>query len=404
MIKVLVIDDSQRKAKNIIDLLNNIPGCCYELATDIVTARRYLQEFFHLAIVDMNLPERFSDTPKEDAGLTFILEIKKSKRIKTPEHFIGLTEIPTIHDKYKGDLDDNLVSLIKYDETKDDWRNKIKSKIRDLVEQKQNNYEHANYIYDVGIVTALSTPELEAVLKLKYNWTKVNVKPDSSNYWEGKIVLSDGRILNIVATPLPQMGMVATASSAMKVITHFKPRYLIMTGICGGVEEKVNLGDIVISDLSFDFDSGKIIDNNGAEEFESDYRSIPLDSRLKDKFMSLSNEKEILRAIKDSWEGNGVNNDLKIVLRPVGSVAAVISNADYISNKIKHQRKMVAIDMETYAIFYSCMHSVEPKPTAISIKSVSDHANAHKNDDLQKYCSYISAKLADYIIQNILFE
>lgn len=403
MVKILVIEDDRNKAGNIANLLDQIPGCRFELAPDIVSARKHLQEQFNLMIVDMNLPERYSDHPKESAGMDFILEVKKTRRLKLPEHIIGLTAITTLHEKYKDLLNEKFVSLIKYEATGSGWQTTIQSKVEEVVLQERNAAATKSYEYDVAIITALLTPELEAVLKLGYNWTKIKLANDSTNYWEGKTQTTDGQKLNIVATHSPQMGMVAAANSCAKLIGHFRPQFVIMTGICGGVEGKVNLGDLVICDLSFDLDSGKIIEKNGQQEFEPDYRSIQLDSGLKDNLMEMSTAKTVLRSIQDTWQGDDPPNELKLHLGPVGSGAAVISNSGYISDKIKHQRKLLAIDMETYAIFYTASHCTDPKPKALSIKAISDHANADKGDKVQKYCAHVSACTADYIIKHLLF-
>ncbi len=402
MINVLVIDDDKIKVGKISNFLNTIPNCTYEVAPDLVSARRLLQDRFELAIIDMNLPERFADDPKESAGMDFILEVKKSRRLKLPEHIVGLTELPKFNEKYKSILEENLVSLIKYDGNAVNWQRSIKAKIEEILAQKAGKMAEKFYACDVAFVTALLSPELEAVLKLAYNWQKLKIPNDSANYFTGKLTLNDGRTLNMVATHLPQMGMVATATACTKLIEHFRPRYLIMTGICGGVEGKVNLGDIIVSDMSYDLDSGKLSEKDGQAVFEPDYRSIQLDPTLKDGLMGLTMDKRTLREIKDLWQGDAQSGELKLHLGPMGSGAAVISHAGYIEEKKKYQRKLIAIDMESYAVFYAAQHATEPKPTALSIKCISDHANAHKNDNVQKYGSFISAKTADYIIQNIV--
>ncbi|WP_439694595.1 hypothetical protein ACFGVS_15160 [Mucilaginibacter sp. AW1-7] len=402
MINILVIDDDKKKVGKISDFLNTIPNCIFEVAPDLVSARRLLQERFALAIIDMNLPERFSDDPKESAGMDFILEIKKSKRLKLPEHIIGLTELTNFNEKYKSILEENLVSLIKYDSSAINWQTTIKVKIEEISAQKAGEMAEKSYGCDVAFVTALLTPELEAVLKLPYNWEKLKIPNDSANYSIGKLMLDDGRAMNIAATHLPQMGMVATATACTKLIEHFRPRYMIMTGICGGVEGKVNLGDIIISDMSYDLDSGKLSDKDGQPVFEPDYRSIQLDAGLKNALMGLTTDKNILREIKDQWQGDAQSAELKLHIGPMGSGAAVISHAGYIEEKMKYQRKLIAIDMETYAVFYAAQHSTDPKPTALSIKCISDHANAHKNDNVQKYGSFISAKTADHVIRNVI--
>jgi nucleoside phosphorylase len=176
-----------------------------------------------------------------------------------------------------------------------------------------------------------------------------------------------------------------------------------MTGICAGIKGKVQLGDLVISDLSFDSGSGKVTqDGNGAEKFEPDFKSLPLSGDLKQSFIELSMNKSVLRQIKDLWKGNSVSNELVLHLGPVGSGAGVIANQESVEKIRSFQRKLTAIDMETYAIFYCSHYANNPKPTAISIKAVSDFADANKSDDIQKYCSFVSARLADYIIKNHL--
>lgn len=403
MIKILVVEDTQFKASKIRSVLESIKGCIFEIVVDLVGARKALQNQFHLLILDLHLPERFSESPIESKGLEFVLELKKSRRLKVPDHILGLTEHIEIHQKYKSAFDENLTSLVQYDPSKQDWENKIKSKIDEIANSSLTNQSPNAIEFDVAFITALRVPELDAVLELDYNWEKKKVNNDTANYFVGKIANTDNTNLNVVATHLPQMGMVATATSAMKLIQHFRPRYLIMTGICGGVEGKVNLGDVVISDMSFDLESGKIVlDKDLKQGFEPDYRVIPLNSSLKEAFMDLSTDRKVLSEIKSMWKGDRPSQEFSVHIGPVGSGAAVISNKDYIENKIKHQRKLIAIDMESYAVFYSAEYCTKPQPIPISIKSVSDYANPDKSDNMQKYCAVMSARTTDYIIRNIL--
>jgi len=403
MISILVVEDTPFKAAKIRAVLESIPTCNFEIVVDLVNARKYLQQQFNLLILDLQLPERFSDSAEESKGLEFVLEIKKSRRLKMPDHILGLTEHTDIHEKYKAAFDENLTSLVHYDPSKQDWENKIRSKIDEITHSSLARLSPETLEYDVAFINALLTPEMDAVLELDYSWQKKKIENDSANYFVGKTRDSNGKELNIVATYLPQMGMVATATSAMKLIQHFRPKFLIMTGICGGVEGKVSLGDVVISDMSFDLESGKIVVNeNGEQGFEPDYRVIPLNSSLKEDFMDLSNDHKTLADIKSTWRGDKITQELRLHIGPVGSGAAVISNKDYIENKIKHQRKLIAIDMESYAIFYSAQYCTRPQPIPILIKSVSDYANPDKADNMQKYCATMSARTADHIIRSIL--
>jgi len=403
MIKILIVDDNPLKAKKVVEVLNTVGGCTYDLAADLVTSRNQLQKYFDLLILDINLPERFSETPIANKGLEFISEIRSSKRLKSPAHIIGLTEYDEIISTYKDEFQDKLLSVIKYDEKGTAWKKQLITKVEDLINTEVQKLSSSENDFDVAIITALRTPELEEVLNLDYQWKQLNIPNDFSNYFIGKLNIAGNQNINVIATSLPQMGMVATSVSVMKVLNNFKPKYIIMTGICAGIKGKVQLGDLVISDMSFDSGSGKIsADHTGEEKFEPDFKSIPLAGDLKQQFIELSMNKNVLRTIKDLWKGNSVTNELVLHLGPVGSGAGVIANADYVEKIRSFQRKLTAIDMETYAIFYCAHYANNPKPTAISIKGVSDFADDHKNDDIQKYCSFTSARVADYIIKNVL--
>lgn len=403
MIKILLVEDSQDKATRIAKVLNEIPDISYILAYDLVSARKCLESVFHILILDINLPERFGEDPKENNGLQFLNELKKSNRLKMPQHIFGLTEYEDIFTKYKDEFESKVLSIIKYDISTTQWSNSLKSRILEIVRSSQQSSEILDYDYDVAIVTALRNPEFEAILNLKYKWEKLVLSNDSSSYYVGKAKNNKDDELKIVATYLPQMGMSACSVAAIKIIKKFRPKYLIMPGICGGVKGKVSLGDIIICDLSFDAGSGKFfISNDGKEEFLPDFKTISLSGDLKLQLMEFAANKTLLRHIKDSWQGNGVINEIRAHVGPMASGASVIANANYMNNIIKHQRKLLAIDMEAYAIFYCSEYCDKPKPIPVVIKVVSDFADHEKNDSVQSYACFIAAITTDYLIENVL--
>jgi hypothetical protein len=57
-----------------------------------------------------------------------------------------------------------------------------------------------------------------------------------------------GKSRRVVAAYAPQMGPVTSALTASALISEFRPRVLVMTGICGGVDDKLNLGDLIIAE------------------------------------------------------------------------------------------------------------------------------------------------------------
>lgn len=403
MIKVLVVEDNPVKASKVSEFLNSLAGCKVEIVSDIVNARSYLQRYFNLLIIDVNLPERFGEVPKKENGLEFISEIKKSSRLKKPDHIIGLTEYAAIIDLYKYQFEKDLLSLVYYDEKNADWEYSIKSKIEYLILSEVERRSVVDYDFDYAIIAALRDPEFEALLKLDYGWSLIKVPNDSSSYYIGKFRTINGEIKNIVATYLPQMGMVAASTSVLKIMNAFRARFVIMVGICAGIKGKVNLGDLIVCESSFDFGSGKYLcDEKGVEKFLPDFKQLPLNSEYKETLMDLSMDQNLIRSIKDRWQGDIAKNEIQMHIGPLASGSAVISTSTKIQDLISHQRKTLGIDMETYGVFYACEYVFKPKPTAMSIKAVSDFADKDKNDSYQKFCSFLSVSIVDYIMKNIL--
>lgn len=402
MIKILIVDDNPIKAAKVTESLEDFDICSIDVASDIVSARKYLVDSYDLLIIDMNLPERFNESPKENKGIDFLIELKSSKRLIFPKNIIALTEYVHIYEKYNREFAAEALFLISYSESSRAWVVALNEQIKRII-KAESIEEVLAFSVDIVFIAALRNPELEVLLKKEYSWKMVKIPNDPTVYYSGKISSENGRIVSIAAVSLPQMGMISAACTTTKVINIFKPKFIIMIGICGGIQDKVNLGDVVIADLSFDFGSGKIVkDDEGGEKFEPDFKAIPLDGEYKEEIIEFSSSKSVLRGIQDKWQGNNPKNDFSIVVGPIGSGAAVIANEVYTERIRAHQRKLVAIDMETYAIFYCCEYANSHKPKAISIKSVSDFANSEKNDDMQRYCSFLSVEVAEYIILNIL--
>ncbi|NER08605.1 MAG: 5'-methylthioadenosine/S-adenosylhomocysteine nucleosidase, partial [Okeania sp. SIO3C4] len=70
----------------------------------------------------------------------------------------------------------------------------------------------------------------------------------------------NGTQLNIAAARPLEMGENYTNNLATRLIDKLKPRCLAMTGVCAGNKEKnVFLGDVIVAERVFKFDSGKLV-------------------------------------------------------------------------------------------------------------------------------------------------
>ena len=191
------------------------------------------------------------------------------------------------------------------------------------------------------------------------------------------------------------MGLTAAATLGQKLIFNFKPKYLVMTGIAAGIKGKGNFGDIIFSELVWDYGSGKITtEKNGALGFQQDPRPLTIAPEIKAHLQKEFIQDNIVKSVESSWQkGNGemAKTRLKVILGPMASGSYVIENIKKIQEVVDQQRKLVGIDMEAYAIFYAATYSTNPKPIPIVIKSICDFGDSRKNNKMQAYASYTSA-------------
>lgn len=406
MISILIVDDSPHKIAEIKKVIFEYPEIQDNItvASDINNAKRHLEEKkFDLLILDLVLPENFGDIESPENGIGFLKEICLDPNIKRPYHIIGLSAHPDLIEKHEGSFKQNLWYLIEYQENVEAWKEILRSKIEYLVNSKIDiqNLNNESYNFDVAIITALHS-ELEKVLQLDGNWTEKLIGRDSTTYHLGHFE-KNNKTIRIAAASAPQMGMSASSTLSMKMIKHFRPKYLIMSGIAAGIKGEVELGDILIADQVWDGASGKIKSvGENKTLFQPDPKSKILNEDLKEKLLSIKASKKYLDEIRNSYPSKPYKAALNIHIGPMASVPAVIQSNDEIEKIKSHSRKLIGIEMETYGVFYSAAHCENPKPIALSIKSVCDFANEEKNDDLQDYAAYTSSAFIHKLILNEL--
>ncbi|WP_264531547.1 response regulator [Flavobacterium sp. N502540] len=407
MISILIVDDNSLKVAAIKEVLFEFPEISskVEIASDTNNGRRLLDNNkYDLLILDLVLPNDFGDNETPENGIEFLNEISLDPNKKRPFHIIGISGYSEFIDKFSHEFKKNLWYLIEYAENEEEWKDILRNKIEYLINSK-NELKSGNeieYDFDIAIITALNK-ELEKVLRLDGKWIEKKLYNDSTIFHVGQFKRKDDKIIRIVAACAPQMGMCASSTLSMKLITNFKPKYLIMSGIAAGIKGEVELGDILIAEQVWDGASGKLKnDNNEGVLFQPDPRYKILNEDLKEKFLNIKAKRKYLDDIRNNYSGSKPNTLLDIHIGPMASVPAVIQSDIQIDLIKSINRKLIGIEMETYGVFYSAAHCQKPKPIVFSVKSACDFANEEKNDSFQDYAAYTSASLIHKFILNEL--
>lgn len=397
MIRILIVDDNSYrsdKTKAIIADLKIADANVKHISCVVEAKASLLDCTYDLMILDLALPTRFGEEPQNEAGAELLYEISAIQKYKLPGKVIVISEYDDAIQKLSKVDGKFSFQLIKYEASTDEWENNLRNYLGQFLRVQTDSIE---YNYDIAIICALPNPELAEVRKLPFDWHEHNESGDSTLYYLGEY-----NSKRIVCASSYEMGMSAAAILGTKVIMKFRPRYLIMTGIAGGVDKsKHHFGDVIVADPCFDYGSGKRVSNDGKSEFKPDYRQMRLNDSVNATLQKIAAQRDILSAIKNGCDYPKPDSELQVSVAPFGSGAAVVTDLNVIGEVTNHNRKFAAFDMEAYGVMLAGYISDEPKPIAIVMKAISDFGDG-KDDRYQKYASYTSAKLCEVLIKELL--
>ncbi len=401
MINILIVDDEYSKAKLISDLISSV--CVHvniEHVTTTQSARKITREItFDLMLIDINLPSSVGSAPNLLGGMELFDMLVVDPYSKIPVDIAFITEKEDSLHEYAREAARRGITLFRFDSLNDSWKIVLTGMINLILVRSKRNLANSPTA-DVAIVTALRDPEMNAVLDLPYEWVNKRFHDDPTGYYFGKKRLNH-TVRSIVVASTSRKGMPSASALAMKMVERFKPKIIVMLGICAGVEGKVNLGDIIIADPTWDWGSGKMTqDNDGLAFFQSAPHQVPLESHLSQIAQDIGNDKDVLNSIVSGWERDMPQTSLKVHIGPLASGSMVLASDSSVNSIVTQNRDLIGIDMEAYAVMAASDYARKTAPLTLVIKSVSDFANSQKSDSWQDYASYTSANFFDQLLNN----
>lgn len=405
-IRILVVEDSQEKLKSIVACLMAVhPIAVDDIADcrDVMEAKRMLsEEYFDLLVVDIALPTRRDSEVVRDGGLRLMAEISVRESYKVPGHVIGMTAYDELLPLATDALAKLTWTVLKYSESEDRWRHQLQAKVVHIILDSQRRLGDRRFEADLAILCALDDPELRSLRQLPdWDWQPLVVPGDATRYYRVRVETGK-RVLTAYAASAPRMGMPTASVFATKMIDLFRPQYICMAGIAAGVRGVVNLGDVIVADPSWNYESGKVLGAKGKSIFLPEPHQYHLSPALRESFRSLADREEIPAQIKKCWPGDRLDTDLRIVIGPLASGSSVLADASRLKDIAGQNRKVVAVDMEAYSIFAAADEAIEPKPHAFCIKAICDFADELKNDKHQGYAAFTSAQVLRHFVQAYL--
>lgn len=187
---------------------------------------------------------------------------------------------------------------------------------------------------------------------------------------------------------LPNMGLVNAAVTAALCIDRFKPQLVAMSGICGGFSGRAKMGQLIISSMAYEYQSGKW----ASDGFMNEPYQVQTDHLLLPNLRALINKDDLMVKLETGFRGGKRPSEQnRPELGVFTSGSAVIADKKYLQQIQTIHRKVSALDMEVFAIHRAAEQSPY-RPPCITAKTVVDLCDADKDDDLHLYGSFISAK------------
>lgn len=297
--------------------------------------------------------------------------------------------------------------------------------------------------FDYAILTALYNDEFEELEQI-FDFPKEEIISYKTKKFRVGYLKTNSNI-QVIATFLNETGPVEASIVSTMMLELFTPKYLLMSGVCGGAKE-YNFGDIIIAKKIFAFQKGKIsdhpslldlldenvdkpfmlYDNNGQavnpknlcdsknnpvtvkiEKIELEHDAmISLDTSLEEDLNT--NLKKIKAKInvdiKAKFSFSKNPPEINIAIEPMASGTMVINKKDYFEEVIKAiNRKAAAVEMESYGLARACQIANQGNTIPIVFKSVMDHTvkkeDAPGGTNVKKFASYTSAMFMKYLFE-----
>lgn len=395
---VLLVDDSVARHRQLAQTLaSTLALGSYRLLAAYDLQGAYVSlatERIDLLVADLVLPRVEGDSARSaDTGLQ-LLEFASDMRLcPSCPRIVGVSAFPEASTLLGPQFTKRCATVLHAPEGSNDWAVAISAEVA----RGRTNDGARFYRSRALILTAQFAGEFEAVAEV---WesrahaaepTAVGATHDPWMLLEGT---SGDASTAIHATWASEMGVSAAAATVVDGVLRYAPRLVVHAGICAGIGDEVDLGDVVIPDMVWDGAAGKLRTSGGVSVFERTPNQFRTDSALLRVAAAVSDE--VLARICRRGPSRRVP---RVHIAPMATVSHVVADRAIADGMRQVHRKTIALEMEAYGICRGAtLAHVSPIPRALIVKGVSDFADEDKDDRAREVAAYNAAAVSKYLI------
>lgn len=397
--RILIVHDRKEVAaelKRVVTETSEALDKC-DVAIDYQSARSALAEhLYDLLILDLTLPIKTTiGQPSFENVHALLEELFNEGSLNPPGDIIGITRDEEALRLVENRLGPHLMVTISEDPN-GAWKSYLKDKLSYAKRAAKTRALSAARHHDVDalIVTAMDIEmrPYEGAFEMR-----------QAKHFRGATEFAftdrNDEIRRGVAYSIGKSGQASAASLTQALITFYRPRLAAMSGYCGGVKGKLNLGDLVFFEAAYAWDYGKWEEIPGKPPTTKfcprpdpiGIANSSLHSAAR-RFVSsnLPNDQNLVRRVSEASKGK--LSGFKIHLKPAASGSAVVAADDIVARIGGLNDSIWAVDMEAYGFYHAAEYTRVAQPDFVCVKAVSDFSNGEKGDELHDACSLLSAE------------
>lgn len=393
---IMIVDDNGEKASKVEELLRLECPAGHDVqfvrSESLSAAVQSLVEVkYDLIVLDLMIPFVTGGRAEIGAGLDLLKFVRKSGGKNSETHVVGLSAFPEQVDAAYAQFQKNGVVIADYS-AGDEWSEPITRIFQSALSQ----YKAATKL-DFVIVVALEEE------RAGFSYAEIELGTvtvvDGLNVQFATIAYGDDFASGAIVR-CRQMGLAAAIVDTTRAIYTFRPNIVCMSGICAGYSGQSKLGQLVLASPAWEYQAGKWVDDG----FEIAPHQIQLRAATRARTEQIIASEAFMATIESDlpFDFRRPSERVKPMLAPAATGSAVIADSSRLNHIIVQHRKLAAIDMETYGVYYACHEATWNVEHFFSVKTVVDLADKEKGDSLHKYGSAVSARAVVEVIRSLL--
>lgn len=397
--KILVMDDSQDKRRQICDVLTNMCGLNQteiDQVDDLNKGRKLLfSHQYDLLVLDLVLPTNIGEDIIPDRGAHFIEEFDRYARLNKPLVIIGLTAYEGQFESMKQLYEDKLWALIQYRQESTDWQVTLQRAVQkafDLRTAIMKSLQGADR-FDVAVICARTCEFVQLEQAFDHQWRDMETNTTIGLTFKWMEVLNHrAEKIRLLACCCGQKGMTSTSAAATYIYTQYGVRDIYMIGYCIGFPGRASKGDLFVATSEYDYLHARLAEESGESASAQGLYSISCSNELRTQIDAFVHEKAPQTTIKAAMRNAHLDgSDFTI---HVGSGACgpemVVKEQQLVEALIKRMPDLFAVDTEGYGL-YAAQYLMGGQCSCLLIKGVADYGSTEDTVQSVNACTYKSA-------------